>query len=376
MAGAVAVRERPGDEAVPATKRAAVRILILKLSALGDVIHTLPALTTLRRHLPGAHLSWLVEDAAADLLAGHPALDRLVVLPRRTWSRDSRGGRRLAAVRGFLGFARAFRAERFDLAIDFQGLAKSAVWMALARSRRKAGFDRGLPRNEGAWLTLNERVPPGSPDRHALDRGLALLEGLGFARLPLVYDVPVGAEAEALADRWLREAGIEEGAAFAAVNPMTRWATKDWEPGRFAAVIDRLHARRIPVVVTGGPGDREAVDAIQAQSTSLATSSRLDGRTPLKVLAAVYRRARVVLSTDTGPMHLAAAMGTPVVALFGPTAPWRTGPYGTEHAVLRLELECSPCFRRQCETTLYEPRACMLRLSVDEVVEAVAKTFE
>jgi ADP-heptose:LPS heptosyltransferase len=240
------------------TKRTVVRILILKLSALGDVIHTLPALTTLRRHQPEADIAWLVEDAAADLLDGHPALNRVLVLPRRVWSRDSREGRRMAAVRGFLAFARAFRTERFDLAIDFQGLAKSAVWMALARSPRKAGFGRGLPRNEGAWLTLSERVPPGSPDRHALDRGLALLEGLGFPRLPLAYDLPVGAEAEARAESLLREAGLAQGAAFVAVNPMTRWPTKDWEPARFAAVLDRLRARGIPVVLTGGPGDREA----------------------------------------------------------------------------------------------------------------------
>lgn len=353
-----------------------MRILIVKLSALGDVIHTLPALTTLRRHRPEADITWLVEDAAGELLSGHPALDQLRVLPRRAWARDWREGRRVSAVRAVLGFVRGFRRERFDLAIDFQGLAKSGVWMALARCPRKAGFGRGLPRNEGAWLALHERIAPGSPDRHALDRGLHLLEELGFSRLPVTYEVPVDAASEATADALLRAEGLTSGPGFVAVNPMTRWPTKDWEPGRFAEVLDRLRGAGLPVVLTGGPGDRAAIDAIVGRSTMRPPVPRLDGRTSLKVLAAVYRRARVTLSTDTGPMHLSAAMGTPVVALFGPTAPWRTGPYGSEHVVLRAGLACSPCFRRRCETTQYEPHACMLRLPVEDVVSAIQRLWD
>ena len=348
-------------------------MLIVKLSALGDVIHTLPALTTLRRHRPDAEIEWLVEDAAAELLTGHPALNRLRVLPRRSWSRSVKAGKRWEAIRGLVGFAREFRRARFDLVIDFQGLAKSGVWTWLARSPRKAGYGLGLPRNEGAWLALNERHPPGSPEHHALDRGLRLLEALGFPRLPITYDVPVGPTDEEEALRALRAAGLDPRLPFVGINPMTRWPTKDWEAGRFAAVVDRLRAGGLPIVLTGGPGDRTAIDELVARCDRTHPVPRLDGRTSLKVLAAVYRQARVVLSTDTGPMHLAAAMGTPVVALFGPTAPWRTGPYGPGHTVLRMGLECSPCYRRRCETTQFESRACLLRLPVDDVVAAVER---
>ncbi len=123
-----------------------MRILIVKLSALGDVIHTLPALTTLRRQQPGAEIHWLVEEASAELLEQHPALNRRWVLPRREWTRRFKSGERWGAVRAFLEWAREFRRERYDLVVDFQGLAKSAVWVTLARARRKGGYGRGTPR--------------------------------------------------------------------------------------------------------------------------------------------------------------------------------------------------------------------------------------
>ena len=150
---------------------------------------------------------------------------------------------------------------------------------------------------------------------------------------------------------------------------MARWPTKLWEPASFAALADQLEHEGVRVVFTGGPQDRASLDDICRLMTS--QIRRLDGKTGLKTLAAIYRRARVLVTTDSGPMHLAAAVGTSVIALFGPTAPWRTGPYGQNHIVLRAGITCSPCFKKQCLTTEYEERACMKRLSVDEVARAV-----
>ncbi len=348
-----------------------MRILIVKLSAIGDVVHTLPALTTLRRHFPEARISWLVEAAGGELIQGHRALSHRILLPRHEWRRLSRGGRWWASVAQFVGFLREFRQERYDLAIDFQGLAKSAVWMAFARARRKAGFGSGMQSREGAWLALNERVPPVSPDIHALERGLLLLESVGFSRLPLRYDLEPGPQAAAEVVPLLHAVGVGDGVPFVVVNPITRWPTKDWEPSRFASVVDALEGAGLPAVFTGAPGDCEAIDAIAAHMTS--KPRRLEGRTRLAGLAELCRRARVVLSTDTGPMHIAAAVGTPVVALFGPTAPCRTGPYGEGHVVIRAGLDCSPCFKRRCETKRHEPRACMLRIEPSAVVAAVLR---
>jgi ADP-heptose:LPS heptosyltransferase len=219
-------------------------------------------------------------------------------------------------------------------------------------------------------LFLKERVPVVDPDAHAVERNLRLLEGLGFARLPVRYDFPIPPEHEQEAERLLVEVGLAPGTSFVAVNAVTRWETKNWSSAAFAAVADGLAARGLPVVLTGAKGDRPELDAIAGAMR--ARPARLDGRTSLKTLAAVFRRARVVLSTDTGPMHIAAAVGTRVVALFGPTSPAYTGPHGDGHVVLRVpEVECSPCYRRVCSTTQYEKRACMLRLQPAAVVEAV-----
>ncbi len=362
------VRPSAHDGSAP-TAEPSARILIVKLSALGDVIHTLPALTTLRRHQPSAELHWLVEDAAADLLDSHPALDARLVLPRREWRQLRQEGRWLEAARRMLRFRSELRSVRYDWALDFQGLAKSAIWIASARARRKAGFGPGLPRNEGAWLALNTRVPPPSADVHALDRNLLLLEALGFPRLPLQYDIPSSPEREARARTLLQDAGVNPLQPWIAINPVTRWPTKDWHADGWAAVVRALDTLGIGYVFTGGPADAPSISAVESLLGH--PLPRLDGRTRLPELADVLRSSRVLVTTDTGPMHLAAAVGTPVVALFGPTAPWRTGPYGKGHHVLREALECSPCFRRRCTTTRYERLACMRRITPDRVIAAI-----
>jgi lipopolysaccharide heptosyltransferase I len=346
-----------------------VNILIVKTSAIGDVIHTLPSLWSLRLHFPDAHITWLVEESAADLVIGHPALNRVLVVPRKRWLHDFRTGHVARAVSDFVGFTRKLRDTRYDLVIDFQGLLKSAIWVLLARSTRKVGFGRGMEHAEHSYLALTERVPAVNMDQHAIDRSLLLLKAIGVPAVDIRYALPVSAEHDAEAAALLQTCGIREEDRMVAINPMARWPTKLWEPQCFAALADRLEAEGIRVVFTGSHQDGPALDEIGRFITR--RYRRLDGKTSLNTLAALYRRAQVVVTTDSGPMHLAAAVGRPVVALFGPTAPWRTGPYGSNHVILRADLSCSPCFKKQCLTTLYEERACMKRLTVDQVVHAV-----
>jgi lipopolysaccharide heptosyltransferase I len=350
-----------------------VNLLLVKLSAIGDVTHTLPALTTIRRHLPDARITWLVEETAEDIIRGHPALDRVLIWRRREWTRLAASFHWVAATRLFVGFLRELRDTSYDLVIDFQALLKSSIWIALARGQRKAGYGPGLRHDERSYLVLNERVPVVDPNAHAIERNLRLLEGLGFPRLPVRYDFPLLPETDAEAARLLAGLGLEGPAPFVAINAMTRWPTKNWMPEGFAAVVDELATRKAPCVFTGAGGDRVALDAIAAAMRT--TPRRLDGRTSLKTLAAVFRRARVVLSTDTGPMHIAVAVGTPVVALFGPTSPGYTGPYGDGHVVLRTGLTCSPCYQKVCRTREYETHACMRRIQASEVVTAVIEAL-
>lgn len=346
-----------------------MNILIVKTSAIGDVIHTLPSLWSLREHFPNAQITWLVEESAADLLHGHPALNRVLVVRRKTWLNDARAGRLSGALRGVYQFIRQLRDTRYDLIIDFQGLIKSAIWVALAKGGRKVGFGRGMEHAEHSYLVLNERLPAVDMNYHAIDRSLLLLKGIGVPAADLRYTVPVSAVQESEAVALLLTAGVRESDRLVAINPMGRWPTKLWEPASFAALADRLQREGLCIVFTGGPQDRTALDEICRLMRS--RSRRLDGKTSLNTLAAIYRRAEVLVTTDSGPMHLAAAVGTSVVALFGPTAPWRTGPYGANHVVLRADVSCSPCFKKQCSTTVYEERACMKRLTVEDVTRAV-----
>jgi heptosyltransferase I len=346
-----------------------VNILIVKTSAIGDVIHTLPSLWSLRAYFPQAHITWLVEESAADLLIGHPAVNRVLVAHRKSWLADLRAGRVARALTGFTHFVRELRGTRYDLVIDFQGLLKSALWVLLARGVRKAGFGRGMEHAEHSYLVLNERVPAVDMNQHAIDRSLLLLKGLGVPAIQVRYALPVSAKHDSDADALLSACDVRPEDRIVAVNPMARWPTKLWEPESFAALADRLESEGLCVVFTGGREDRPALDEIGRFMRK--RQRRLDGKTSLMTLAALYRRALVVVTTDSGPMHLAAAVETPVVALFGPTAPWRTGPYGPNHIVLRAGLTCSPCFKKECLTTLYEERACMKRLSVDQVAHAV-----
>ena len=341
-----------------------VNILIVKTSAIGDVIHTLPALNALRRKYPEAQIDWLVEEAAADLIIGHRALDTVLVSRRKAWARDLKQGRVLAAWRGFTDFVKKLRGTEYDLLIDFQGLLKSGIFVGLARAKRKVGFGKGMEHAECSYIFLNEPIPPVNMDQHAAIRELLLLKAIGVESEEVVFDLPVTDEQRKKIGQLLAAEGIDPAKPLVAINPMTTWETKHWRNERFARVADQLLDRGMAVVFSGGPQDVQAIEGIRGAMTGKAVS--LAGRTTLKDLAALYERVDVLITTDTGPMHLAAAAGTPVVALFGPTAPWRTGPFGSGHRILRADIACSPCLKKHCD----REHACMAEITVDQVVQA------
>lgn len=347
-----------------------VNILIVKTSAIGDVIHTLPALNALRRKYPEARIDWLVEEAAADLVLGHKALDTVLVSRRKAWVRDLRQGRVLAAWRGFRDFVKRLRATKYDLLIDFQGLLKSGIFVGLARAKRKVGFGKGMEHAEGSYIFLNEPVPPVNMDQHAAIRELLLLKAIGIESEEVVFDLPIGQEQREKVRELLASEGIDPAKHLVAINPMTTWETKHWRNERFARVADQLLDRGMAVVFSGGPQDVQGIEGIRAAMTGKAAS--LAGKTTLKELAALYERVAVLITTDTGPMHLAAAAGTPVVALFGPTAPWRTGPFGSGHKILRTDIACSPCLKKHCD----QGHACMEQITVDQVVQVALAVFK
>jgi|Deesub1362A_J573_1020465.scaffolds.fasta_scaffold00310_22 lipopolysaccharide heptosyltransferase I len=344
-----------------------VKILVVKMSSLGDVVQSLPALSALREAFPEAQIHWVVEETSADLLRLHPGVDRIWIVPRARWvGYLRRPGRWTLLIREAVGTARALRGHRFDLALDLQGLLKSAMWMRVARADRKVGFDGA---REGASRFLTEKYPWGHPDRHAVERYLGLVEGISRWRGAVDYGVILSHDVEVRALEELRLSGGVPDQPWVVLIPAARWRTKEWHPRSFAWLADEIVRRTgLQVLFAGGTGDRFKIGEILDQMTERGID--LTGKTDIPVLAALLKRARVVVSVDTGPMHLAVAVGTPVVALFGPTAPWRTGPFGRGHRVLRPSLPCSPCFQRRCSR-----RACMREIDPEAVLRAVCEAL-
>ncbi len=342
------------------------KILIVKLSAVGDVVQTLPMLTALRKRFSEAQIDWVVEEEAAGILDGYPGIDRVLVSRRKSWLTNIRKGRNLGAtLRELLRFVRDLRETEYDWVIDNHGVLKSGVWVALSRGRRKIGYraTAGIA-DEGSYLFTHERHPPLSIERHALERYLDLVGQLGVPTEGISLEYPVPPDSLKSARELLDRNGFNTHP-LAVIHPLAKWDTKQWAPEKFARLADRLGERGIRVVITGSPGDLLSAERILSRVRVPSRILNLTGQTDLRELAALFSLADLVISPDTGPMHLAAAVKAPLVALFGPTAPWRTGPYGGGHAVLRKELPCSPCFRKKCPIG-----ECLDQITVEEVLKA------
>lgn len=340
------------------------RILLIKLSALGDVMQTLPTLEALRAAHPRAEITWLVEEAAAPILARHPALERVLTVRRQTWLQAAHSRRLRPAVwEEFSQVLRSLRQKPFDVVIDLQGLLKSALWTWLARSPRKIGF---AGTRELSYLALSERLPAYDADEHAVRRYLRLAAHLGAATTPIRWRLAVSPGAGAR----FRELWTGTGGPLMILHPGTRWPSKHWPPGSFAELADALvQIRQARVVFTGSVADRPLLARIRAAMREEAID--LSGATGLEDLARLFFHADAAVTTDTGPMHLAAAVGTPVAAIFGPTAPWRTGPFGPQHRVVRTGAACSPCRRRQCPDPV-----CLSDLPVEAVLAATLAVLD
>jgi lipopolysaccharide heptosyltransferase I len=311
------------------------RILIIKPSSLGDIIHALPTLAALRDRFPSAHIAWLVKRQWAGVLERVDGLDRI-------WTIEP-------ALKGWLQIVPSLRAETFDLVIDLQGLFRSGAMAWLTGCPTRIGFANG---REGSPYLYTQTVPVPTPDMHAVDRYLLVAASLGAApkESPEFRMRPDSTDRERVAEL-LKSVGLVPGAPLIAMNVSARWDTKRWPPEHFAAVADALQEKRLTAVaLIGGLEDRAVAQAVLSRMQTRPID--LTGRTSPELLPALLASASLLLTNDSGPMHIAAAMGTPVVALFGPTSSTRTGPYGSKHRVLTSEVPCSPCFSRTCKNAV------------------------
>jgi lipopolysaccharide heptosyltransferase I len=339
------------------------RILVVKPSALGDVVHALPVAATLKRRYPAVRLDWLVEEAAAPVVTGHPAVAEVLVSGRPRWLQQLRSPSRAAStLREVAHFLGALRRRRYDAVLDLQGLLKSAVYVLAAAAPVRVGFAEG---REGApWVLTHRVVAPPQPV-HAVRRYLALAAAVDAGEPVLDFSIAVEPGDRAAAQAAL--AGLPRPRVV--LHPGARWRTKLWDTEAWRRLAAGLVADGAGVVVTGSREDgalaEEIVSGVGARSAA--------GRLSLKGLAALLAEADLVVTVDSGPMHMAAAAGAPILALFGPTDPARTGPFGPA-AVLRRELPCSPCLSRRCHVA---PRhRCMRELTSEEALAAARRLLE
>ena len=344
------------------------RILLIKPSSLGDVVHALPVLHGLRQRYPYAGIDWLIATPLAPLLAGHPEVNEFVCFDRR---RFGRLGRSLEASKEFAQFLRELRARSYDLVIDLQGLFRTGFLSFATGAPVRIGFRNA---REAAWLFYTHRIIVDGRDLHAVDRNYHVARMLGFSDVPVRFNLALPEPLRAEAAELLVQTGLSSQQRIVAVVPGARWETKMWLPERFAETIDALQADpTVRCVLLGGPDEAQLGNRIAVLCRSAPLN--LMGRTTLPCLAAVLGLADCVLGHDSGPMHLAVALNCPLVCLVGPTNPRRTGPYRRGDDVIQLKLECSPCYFRRLSQCPYDHQ-CMRDLDTATVVAAVTKTLK
>jgi heptosyltransferase I len=341
------------------------RILIVRLSALGDIVHTLPVAAALRRAFPEARLDWVVDARHREILELVPAIDRRIMigapLGGRVESYNASATLVSAGAARLLAAIREMRRTRYDVALDLQGLLKSAVLARASGASRVIGFDRSQLREPAARFFYSETHA--APGAHVIQKNLSLLSAIGVEsneiRFPLaVPDSPIMAEVR-------ERLGLRDGERFALINAGAAWPNKRWPPARFgevAAALGRTHG--LKSVVLWGPGEEALAAEVVSASEGAAVSSP---ETTIPSLVSLAAEAALMISGDTGPLHIAAAVGTPVVGIYGPTNPERNGPFDPADVTVSRFAACSCHHQRRCTASNW----CLLDIQVRDVIDAI-----
>jgi|YelNatPaOPRAMG01_1025707.scaffolds.fasta_scaffold97599_1 heptosyltransferase-1 len=343
------------------------RVLIVKMTSMGDVIHALPAAHALKRTFPFLSLHWVVEDRCAPLLKDHPLLDSVLIYPRQNLSELIKRKRLGAAWKVLGDLRRALRGVEADLSIDLQGLAKSALVVRLAGARYRLGWQG---QKELSYL-VSKRIKT-EEGLHVVDTYLNLVESLGARADQAAFGLEPNAEERAWADSFLKRHGVHGGKGpLIGLLVGTAPPQKCWPLERHLFLMEKLIKRPERRVILLGDGkDRDAFDRVGRPPQEGVIQAM--GAFTLRRLMAVIERCRLVIGGDSGPLHLAAAMGVPTLALFGGTDPAWTGPYGEGHRVIYKRLPCSPCFKSPAGKpyVCQGRKECMTAIEVEEVAEA------
>ncbi len=342
-----------------------MRVLIVKISALGDVIHALPTLAWLKSNDPAIEIDWLVEEGFASLLEGHPLLRRVQRLGLKRWRRQGW----LATLKGLWQTIADLRRENYDLVLDLQGNSKSGLFTLLCGAAQRYGFSREGVREWPNLLATNHKVLLGAGSHHISDRSLAVARAAfpGAGEVPLAGPMYVSSQAAAAVERQLVAFKLDQQP-LVILQYGTTWTTKLWPLESWQQLVAKLcdEDGLRPVLIWGNDAEHEACRAIFQASNDLAL---IWPRGTLPELVALLQRADLVVGGDTGPIHIAAAVGTATVSLFRVTDASRNGPRGDKHIRLQAPLECSPCLRKICE----RDAECGASILVDDVADAICR---
>ena len=355
-----------------------MKILIIKPSSLGDVVHSLPFLKAMRDTFRDAHIEWVISKNLKEILEGNPLINGLIIFNKDSWTKAGNLRKTTGEVKEFI---KTLRAGDYDIVVDLQGLLRSGIMTFFCSAPLKVGFKNA---REGSPFFYNRKISVNG-SLHAVDRYLEVAkairqgsgvrgQGLGKVEFPLYVDKTAMENVRKLLGGISaigRSASGGKEKEYVVIGPSARWETKKWPPEKFGTLISKLS---IPCIIIGSNADEPTVKKLMAFSNN--KSINLCGKTNLKELVALISGAKAVVSNDSGPAHIASALGVPVIALFGPTDPQRTGPYGwsdnhLEHnkkniKVIRNPIPCSPCFKKTCKEPL-----CMKGIDVETVLEAV-----
>lgn len=326
------------------------RFLIIRMSSLGDIIHTLPAFSALRRNFAGAKIRWAVEEKGKEILDLVPGVDEVAVIDKSKWLRSARRIK-----------------DRDQIALDFQGLVKSALLAYLSRSERRLGFSRENLKEPLASVFYTERLSPiPEEDAHVIKKNLRLLGILGIKDVRFDFPLQIPAEIIQSVRFKLSAIGWQENQKIAVFNVGAAWETKRWLPGKWIELLANLHLpEAFPVLLWGNEEEKGLAEAV-----ALTTGVRAAPRLTIREVVALLRIASLAVSGDTFALQAACALDVPVVGLFGPTNPRRNGPFRERDKVIYKEWDCSPCYKHECSGL-----ECLQAISPEEVAAAMRELW-
>lgn len=337
-------------------------IAIVRLSAIGDVLNCTPVAAALRAAAPRCRIIWIVSPGAADMVLTNPDIDEVFVWSRQHWEELLRRGRFRMAWQAYKQLKLELKKRHIDIALDVHGLFISGVVTLATGAPRRIGLGGTKELN---WAFMTEQAPVCPAQTHVIRRYLSILQPLGIVsdNTQMVLHVP--ATARRFAQEFLARAGVGPDERILAINPATTWASKNWPPEYYAEVIAAVHPK-LRVLLCGGPDDRRLGRFIVEQAGVPVVDAI--GATSLLELAALLERCSALICGDTGPLHMAVALGTPTVSIFGPTDPRRHGPLNGRHIVLQSQGNCRNCYKYHCR---HPAESCMRAVTPAAVLQAL-----